>query len=483
MKISGIILGAIAFGLLVIPIFASQDIYFLNSGSGSGNVTLAFDDLTDVVIFNAISGQIVVYNGTYWNNVNATTFSDTTTCNNLGSGTFICAGDNVNLKSLKASLGLSISNDSTSITYRTNFANGTGISITGTGQQTFTNTAPDNTTCLSVGSFAEVYKDGECNFRDIKGSADISVVQGTNDITIDYNGTLASESTVCSGQSGNYNIVASSSGGNCTFKNLDFGAGITLSSNGTHIKITNSLPEATSCSNVGTGSKILKTTAEDCVANSLLGGGGIGITNTTDDWTINYECLSTGGGTFSLCSFAGSSSIRSTSSGVGINITNSANNLIYKTNFVNGSGIQITGTTAQTFTNTKPELQIGQLTFITTEDKTMTNLSTGYVDVYATLWDQEEQAVIHGANVTYVRIYLQYDFVGAGTDQCRVVDVSNNANIVWESATFAVDQNSLDSGWVARPAFLSVDKSIELQCKSSNGTNDPIIRGYEVFIK
>src|SRR6185295_15942360 len=141
MKISGIILGAIAFGLLVIPIFASQDIYFLNSGTGSGsNVTLAFDDLTDVVIFNAISGQIVVYNGTYWNNVNATTFSDTTTCNNLGSGTFICAGDNVNLKSLKASLGLSISNDSTSITYRTNFANGTGVSITGSGLQTFTNT-------------------------------------------------------------------------------------------------------------------------------------------------------------------------------------------------------------------------------------------------------------------------------------------------------------------------------------------------------
>src|SRR6185436_19447570 len=169
--------------------------------------------------------------------------------------------------------------------------------------------------------------------------------------------------------------------------------------------------------------------------------------------------------------------------GVGIDLSSNSTHVTIKTKFANGTGISITGTTTQTFNNTRPYVQVGQLTFITTEDITKTNLSTAYVDIYATLWDQEEQAVIHGANVTYVRIYVQYDFVGAGTDQCRVVDVSNNANIVWESATFAVDQNSLDSGWVARPAFLSVDKSIELQCKSSNGTNDPIIRGYEVFVK
>jgi hypothetical protein len=58
----------------------------------------------------------------------------------LGSGTILCGGGNVNIKTLKAGLGLSISNTTNDVTYKTNFVNGTGISITGTTSQTFTNT-------------------------------------------------------------------------------------------------------------------------------------------------------------------------------------------------------------------------------------------------------------------------------------------------------------------------------------------------------
>ena len=584
--ITGIVALGISLALILIPSFQTDKLIIIDD-STSGNTTVAFDDLTDVVIFNAISGQIVVYNGTYWNNVNATTFSDTTTCNNLGSGTFICAGDNVNLKSLKASLGLSISNDSTSITYRTNFANGTGVSITGSGLQTFTNTLPEATSCSNVGTGNKILKTTpeDCVANSLIAGTGITIGNTTDDYTITnslpestacfsagigiatlcaevpdnirlksigglanafvnpivdadtvfigalstvathsacgtvstntdtdlilinstscttnvnlydvevgnakdgniimikkidtttgnvlintaaddringlttirltgsrdaiiltsgstlgtgfvdkwnilsiLNGTnLVSDNTVCT------NLGASSSlsegiyvSGECDFKKLLEGANIALSSNGTHVTIatTGLTTESTSCSNVGSGSFILKTTAEDCVANSLIAGTGITISNTTDDYTI-----------------------------------------------------------ASTVVGNK---QVAQLTFITTEDVTKTNLSTSYVDVYATLWDQEEQALIIGENVTYVRVLIQYDFVGAGSDQCRLVDAANNANVVWESATFNVDQNSLDSTWVAKPAFLSAIIAVELQCKSSNGTNDPVVHGYEVFIK
>jgi len=360
--ISGLILFAIVLALFLIPAFAGPDIYFLNSGTGQ-NTTMALDNLTDVTIINVQNGQIIVYNSTLgqWVNVNQTTISDATTCNNVGSGVLICAGGNVNLKTLVAGTGISITNSSTTITITNtlpestvcnnlgsgtivcsggnvnvkSFKAGTGLSISNDSTSiTYTNTSPESTICVNVGSFAQVYKNGNCNFRTLKGSSDISIIQGTNDITIDYNGTLASESTVCindghgtgivcnggnvhlkgiasgsgititqngtdiivtsnainestvcSGQSGNYNIVASSSGGNCTFKNLVAGTGESLSSNSTHITITNSLPESTVCSNVGTGT-FIHVFGSNCNAKSLKVSAGLSISNDTTSITL-----------------------------------------------------------------------------------------------------------------------------------------------------------------------------------------------------
>ena len=398
MKVSGIILFAIAFGLLVIPIFASQDIYFLNSGSGSGSNVTQLNDLSDVTLINRLNNQILKYNSTsgQWYNVNATTFSDTTSCNNLGTGKIICAGGNVNLKSLV-------------------------------------------------------------------GSADISITNSSNTITIDYNGTNGEANTAsCS-------IPGSTSTTECIFKdktgvNLNFyplfeGTGIALSNNGTHLRITNS---GMFCTSTGTGEPICEQSGTGNNINSAIAGDGITINDTTGDLTFTSTCENTGTGE-AICE--ANNNINSLIAGTGITITDTTGDLSIASTVVG-------------------DKQVGQLEFITTEEVTKANLSTSYVDVYATTFDQEEQAVIHGVNVTYVRIYVQYDFVGAGTDQCRVVSTTNNANVIWESATFAVDQNSLDSGWVAKPAFLSTDGfSIELQCKSSNGTNDPIVKGYEVFVK
>lgn len=145
--------------------------------------------------------------------------ADSTTASNLGSvgeGVFSSeVGDDLQFKKLVAGSGVTLD------------SNSTRIRINSTGS--------DDTVCTNVGSGSQIYKDGECNFRTVLGSPDISVTQQTNTITIDYNGTGAGESTVCA--------------------------------------------------NTGTGNGLHKA-GTNCTAYSLIAGTGIKITNTTDDWTL-----------------------------------------------------------------------------------------------------------------------------------------------------------------------------------------------------
>lgn len=67
---------------------------------------------------------------------------------------------------------------------------GNGISVNQTtGIVMINNTSPDNTVCANVGSGTVIYKDGECNFKTLVGSSDISITNTSNTIVIDYNGT------------------------------------------------------------------------------------------------------------------------------------------------------------------------------------------------------------------------------------------------------------------------------------------------------
>src|SRR6185503_6036499 len=166
-----------------------------------------------------------------------------------------------------------------------------------------TSNSSETTQCINLGTQFTIIKNstsGNCYVYSIAGEG-LTISKNSTHIIITNEQT--GETTVCSGQSGNYNIVASSSGGNCTFKNLRAGTGISISSNSTHITITNSLPEQ-GCTSAG-GTSIWKTTTT-CDAKGLTAGVGLTLTSNTND-----------------------------------------NN--YKTNFVNGTGITITGTTSQTF--------------------------------------------------------------------------------------------------------------------------------------
>ena len=116
--------------------------------------------------------------------------------------------------------------------------------------------------------------------------------------------------------------------------------------------------------------------------------------------------------------------------------------------------------------------------------KTMTNIGTSYVDIYAAAFDNENLLNIDFTGATSVRIVFMWDYVGAGTQQVRWVDSADNNNVLIESATFVADQDSGDSGWVSLPAaFSSATKIIEWQGKSTTSTDDPQAKGYIIYLK
>jgi hypothetical protein len=231
MKISGIILAGIALGLLLIPAFAGNDIYFLNTGSGSGS------------------------------------FNDTTICSNVGSGkTIHVVGSNCDAKSLIGSADISITNSSNTIT----------IDYNGT-------IASDDTVCTNVGTGSQVYKDGECNFRTILGSSDISVTQQTNTITVDFNGT---DNNFCTSTGTGEPICESANNINSAIA----GTGITIADTTGDLTFTNS-GVIQLCSATASGGETSLTCTFSTSANvkAFTVYATISSSGTTDNWGLRLN--------------------------------------------------------------------------------------------------------------------------------------------------------------------------------------------------
>lgn len=116
---------------------------------------------------------------------------------------------------------------------------------------------------------------------------------------------------------------------------------------------------------------------------------------------------------------------------------------------------------------------------------TMTNIGTAYKDIYSgTAFDEEHLAFVDFTGVTQVRMVWIWDYVGAGTQQVRLVDLANNANVLVESATFTADQDPGDTGWVDLPAaFANATKRLEWQGKSTTAGDDPVAKGYILYVR
>lgn len=215
-------------------------------------------------------------------------------------------------------------------------------------------------------------------------------------------------------------IFASEVGNDLQFKKLVGGTGITLASNATRITIDSSGGAGESTVCNNVGTgNPLHKSGTNCSAFSLIAGTGILIANTTDDYTISSD---------------------------------------------------------------------NEYVAIATvyQSATKTNLPVTYTDVHVTLFDMEN-AVLNSIDLdgyTDIRIMWLWDFVGAGTDRVRWVNVSNASQVLYESATFGTDCDPCSAGWQTIPDFAkNTERTYEWQALSSNGTNDPIARGYRILVR
>lgn len=319
----------------------------------------------------------------------------------------------------------------------------------------------ESTVGANVGSGAGIFRDGNVNLRSVLGSPDISVTQQADTITVDYNGTASGESTNCNNV-GTGNPIHKA-GTNCSAFSLIAGNDITITNTTDDYTIASTATEESTDCTMATSptTEILKSSSGgDCIFRGLTANGGITFTQNTNDIAVASWCDNTGTGE-AICEQSGSG--------------NDINSLIA------GAGMAITDTTGDLKLDA---LRIGQQQIFVHQSVTKTNLPNTYTDIWVTLFDMEEMTLLHPNNVTYFYISMQYDFVGAGNDQCRWVNTANNTQVLHESPTFTGDQNSYASGWFTKPAsFTALIYSIEMQCKSSNGTNDPVPKGYVIYSK
>jgi hypothetical protein len=462
MKISGIILAGIALGLFLIPAFASQDIYFLTSGSGSGNVT----DTT--VCLNVGSGALIVKESTNGDceiksivgsadisvtndtntiiiDFNGTVSGESTQCINVGAGTVIIKNStsgNCFVKTFVSGNGISFSNGTDTVTitntgiisnqcdkgincsgtnpsiFNTDFVNGTGISITGSVSQTFTNTLPESTVCTNLGlssSLSEgIYVSGNCNFKKLLEGSNIALSSNGTHVTIAVTG-INSDDTVCTnlGTSTSLNEGIYSTG-ECNFKRLGEDTGITLSSNSTTVLVKNTY----TCTSAG-GTSIIKTNTagSNCDLKGLTAERGITVTSNTNDL------------------------------GIGV--------------------------------------AVSSLAVVVFQSETRTNVGTAYVDAYQTAFAMEDMnfADFHGYD--NVDVEFMVDYIGTGTQQIRIVASNDNSLVLFESSGFSADCDlpTPCGGTVPIPAsFLDTAKRVEMQIKSNVAGDDPIVKGYTITL-
>ena len=105
-----------------------------------------------ILAFNPSCSNGISCSGTFNINGSSLQNQETTVCSSAGGTTYVksSTGGNCSLYGGTAGVGLTLTQNTNDNQYKTNFANGTGISITGTGQQTFTNTGVTSLTCTNT---------------------------------------------------------------------------------------------------------------------------------------------------------------------------------------------------------------------------------------------------------------------------------------------------------------------------------------------
>lgn len=272
----GLFLVAGIAGWIFIPMVFAGDTIFLTTKDGGTPVSCApanglvlaqnLTDLCDVTIISPTTNQLIKYNGSQWVNVDSSSIVGNATCSNLGSGVIVCASDINNVlafKSLVSSTGISITNDSDTIT--------------------ITNTLPEDTVCnnaLDDNPNSAWCFDGDVTIRNIIASDGI-FLDGSN---ADYIAISAYCTTQVPSAGFNLTTGCDTATTNIHLKNLLAGSGISLSANSTHVTITNN---GVTSNVAGTGINVSSPTGTSTISTKFANGTGISITGTTTQTFTN----------------------------------------------------------------------------------------------------------------------------------------------------------------------------------------------------
>ncbi|HEY8116005.1 MAG TPA: hypothetical protein VIH70_06295 [Actinomycetota bacterium] len=329
---------------------------------------------------------------------------------------------------------------------------------TGTGSDSnFT----DTTVCLNVGTGKLIVKsstDGNCEIKSLLGSSDISVTNDSNTITIDFNGTIAGESTQCINVGTGKIIIKNSTSGNCYVKSLLATNGITITN------ASNTITIESHCGTTGNGTQNIIIVNSGCLLRSfdsgngitltLDGAGNIIITNNKPE----QGCTSAGG--TSLLKTASTCDFKGLDAGLGITLTSNTNNITIS----KSAGYRMVASVSQNLQKT--------------------NIPTSYTDIYVSAFDDENfgSAWIDCSGSTLMIISYAVAYGGSGTEQFRWVDVNNNSNVLREDNGITANQDPRTIIFSTPSWCITAGGStIEMQGKGTTGTSDPTIKGYRIW--
>jgi len=117
------------------------------------------------------------------------------------------------------------------------------------------------------------------------------------------------------------------------------------------------------------------------------------------------------------------------------------------------------------------------------QSSTKTNIGTSFVDVYTGANSNGKAQFIDTDVFTQVRLQIEWNKIGTGTQSCQVVDIASGTNIL---ITLTVVSGSNDSGFVSIPSspnLLNVEKNYKIQCKSTTSADDPVFESAVIWIK
>ena len=116
------------------------------------------------------------------------------------------------------------------------------------------------------------------------------------------------------------------------------------------------------------------------------------------------------------------------------------------------------------------------------KDITKTNLPTAYTNVY--IGNGGEGQLVNFGGYKQYRFVVAVNKVGTGTQTAALVDVANAANLVELADAAAAGEHTLDSGWTNLSAWMSNgDFILKPMAKSTNSADDPIYRGFALYLR